>query len=212
MKYQPPLNLLFSYGECKNSIEWPNYLALGFTLEHVPGLIQMIYDEEPNLNESSNLGIWAPVHAWRTLGQLKAVTAIEPLIQFLIKNYDDDWAFIEIPIVLQLIGEPALMVLTKYLADDSIEIFPRTCFSSAIARIGLSNPESRRVCISLLTNHLARFEKNDPSLNGFIISDLLDLNAIESFETIKEAYQRTCVDLSIIGDLDEAKEILGISS
>jgi hypothetical protein len=211
MKYQPPFNLLLSYGECKNSFEWPNYLALGFTLEHVPGLIRMVYEEESDQIESNNLEIWAPVHAWRTLGQLQAVTAIEPLIQFLISNYDDDWVFIEIPIVMQLIGEPALALLTEYLADDSIKIFPRTCFSSAIARIGLSHPGTRTECISLLASQLAQFEKNDPALNGLIISDLLDLNAIESFNTIEAAYQRECVDSSIVGELDEVKEELGIS-
>jgi hypothetical protein len=47
-------------------------------------------------------------------------------------------------------------------------------------------------------------------LNGLIISDLLDLNALESFSTIEAAYQRECVDSSIVGELDEVKEILGL--
>ncbi|MBN2090912.1 HEAT repeat domain-containing protein [candidate division KSB1 bacterium] len=209
MKYYPPVNLLLSYGECQYVGDWPNYLALGLTLDHVPELIQMVIDEELNHGKSTHLDVWAPVHAWRTLAQLRATAAIEPLIQFLMTNYDDDWVCNELPTVLSRIGEAAIKPLTKNLDDESIEIVPRICFSEAIAKIGLTYPETRMTCINILTSILSRFEENDPSLNGLIINDLVDLHAIDSFEIIKEAYNRECVDLQILGNLAVVEKKFG---
>ena len=78
--YPPPVDKLLTFGECSPSPEWPDYLALGLGSEHVPDLIRMAIDEELNQAASDSLEVWAPVHAWRALGQLHAEAAIEPLL------------------------------------------------------------------------------------------------------------------------------------
>ena len=68
--YTEPVSKLLSYGDCRNFKEWPDYLELGFAREHVPDLIGMATDEELNWADSDSLEVWAPIHAWRALGQL----------------------------------------------------------------------------------------------------------------------------------------------
>ena len=105
--YFPPLNTLLTFGPCEYPCEtWPDYLALGFGPEHVPDLIRMALDVELNEAETESLEVWAPVHAWRTIGQLRAASASEPLLGIL-KRIDDaqeDWVAEELPQVYEMIG------------------------------------------------------------------------------------------------------------
>ena len=55
----------------------------------------------------------------------------------------------------------------------------------------------------------ARYAANDPQINGFWVSDLIDLNAIESFPIIKKAYEAK-VDPMICGDLEDVEIELGL--
>lgn len=72
--YSVPLNRLLTYGDCRN---WPNYQELGLTQEYIPELIRMATDEELNWADPDSLEVWAPIHAWRALGQLRAEEARE---------------------------------------------------------------------------------------------------------------------------------------
>ncbi len=96
---------------------WPDYLGeLGITLEHVPELIRMATDEGLSDALSDSVEVWAPIHAWRCLGLLRADEAIEPLLG-LIKSEEEDWVLEEIPWVMGLIGEGAIAPATKFLAN-----------------------------------------------------------------------------------------------
>ena len=77
--YSPAVSRLLRYGECKLG-QWPDYLKREITREDIPELIRMATDMELNLAASDSLEVWAPVHAWRALGQLKAEEAVEPLL------------------------------------------------------------------------------------------------------------------------------------
>ena len=90
--YSSPVDKLLTYGDCRDFREWPDYLELGLTQEHIPELIRMGTDEELNWADSDSLEVWAPVHAWRALGQLQAEEAIEPLMNLFHELEDSDWA------------------------------------------------------------------------------------------------------------------------
>src|SRR5262249_22490558 len=122
--YSPPVDQLLSYGEVEHSSreDWPDYQQLGLGPEQIPDLIRMATDQELRWADSESQEVWAPLHAWRTLGQLRAESAIEPLLrehETLIE--DDDWALEELPEVFGLIGPAALPPLAAYLADDLSE-------------------------------------------------------------------------------------------
>jgi len=72
------------------------------------------------------------------------------------------------------------------------------------------NPEEREECIGVLTKQLERFDENELELNGFLISYLVDLNAVESMTSIGAAFEKDCVDFMIMGDLEDVEIALGL--
>ena len=86
--YSDPVCKLLSYGKCKVEQihqKWPDYMKLGLTKEHIPDLIRMAIDNDLHHAEEESAEVWAPVHAWRTLGQLGAKEAAQPLESFRFK-------------------------------------------------------------------------------------------------------------------------------
>jgi hypothetical protein len=211
--YGPPVAQLLTLGDPRGQSAWPDYLALGFTQEHVPELIRLVLDPALNFADTESLEVWAPLHAWRTLGQLKAVAAIEPLTELfhLFEDDDgDDWVTDELPQVYALIGPAAIPTLTTYLADTSHSLYPRTKAATCLEAIGNAHPEARADCVAVLTRQLERFAENDYALNAFIISSLVDLNAVEALPVIEQAYLADRVDQFIMGDFEDVQIGLGL--
>src|SRR5205807_1216299 len=123
--YSPPADKLLTYGDAHehggNPQDWPQYLELGIGPEHIPDLIRMATDEELRWADSESLEVWAPIHAWRTLGALHAEEAIEPLLSLLkdVDENDDDWVLEEMPEVYGRIGPAAIPALAAYMADTT---------------------------------------------------------------------------------------------
>ncbi len=212
--YQPPVDKLLTYGEAtpKGSKDWDNYLALGLTAEHVPELIRMATDRELYDNESDGLEIWAPIHAWRALGQLRALDAVKPLFLLYAAPDERDWIIEDLPEVFDLIGPPALPILEAYLADSTQDEWGRANVATSIANIGLHWPDMRSTSIAILSAQLERTNKNETDLSGYIIGDLIQLQAKEAAPLIEQAFADGRVDLSIAGDWVEVQAELGLLS
>lgn len=209
-QYSTPVDRFLTYGDCRAFREWPDYLALGFTREHVPELIRMALDPDLHWADSDSPKVWAPVHAWRTLGQLRATEAIEPLLRIFHEIDDSDWVSDDLPKVYGMIGPSAIPALVRYLADNTHGLYPRASAAHSLERIGNNHPGAYQDCVVALTDLLAGYKKNDPAFNAFIICDLLDLHAVESLDMIREAYAHDCVELSIVGDVEYVEIALGI--
>src|ERR1700677_4788535 len=105
--YADPVARLLTAGEANifDAREWPNYpemYALGN--EHIPALIRMACDMALHTADHARPEIWAPVHAWRALAQLRAEEAIAPLLKFSKIVWDDDAVSQEFATVLGMIG------------------------------------------------------------------------------------------------------------
>jgi hypothetical protein len=182
----------------------------------------MISDESLYLDETSDetedaLYWAAPVHAWRTLAQLKAEAAIDPLIG-VIRRWGDDlnwgeWIIEEIPQVFGQIGAAALPALSDYLADTTQ---PDSCLEiaiSCIAQIGIQHPEQRESCAAILTHELEAYADRDPEFNAYLVTALAaDLKAVEAAPVIEQAFNAQKVDEAFIGDWDEAQVYLGLKT
>jgi hypothetical protein len=203
---------LLSYGEREQTIpeEWPDYRALGIEGEHIPDLIQMATDEALIEAEVESTEYWAPMHAWRTLGQLRAVEAVEPMLGLFDKLDEDDWAPLELPVVLGMIGPAALPALAAYLADLSHTVSSRISASNSIEEIGEWWPEGRGECIAILAEQLGRFEKSEREMNGYLVSALVLLKAREVAPVIERAFEEGAVDW--IEDWDEVQIGLGLKA
>ncbi|MEM8643008.1 MAG: DUF1186 domain-containing protein [Cyanobacteria bacterium P01_G01_bin.54] len=211
--YQPPVNKLLTYGEsAARSKEWPNYVQdLGLQKTHIPELIRMVTDEVFNQADSESLEVWAPTHAWRALGQLQAKSATASLLA-LLDNSFDDWAHTEIPTVLSLIGPEVIPDIERYLADPKRDHYGRITAVTCLRQLQERHLQARERCIEILLEQLALFEENEPDLNGFLIAGLCDLEAVEHASEIERAFAAKRVDLSIMGDWDEAQVQLGLKT
>src|SRR6266702_6013884 len=212
--YGPPVEQLLTYGEGRgySSKNWPNYLELGLTQEHIPELIRMATDDELNWADSDSLEVWAPIHAWRALGQLRAEAAVEPLLTLFEALDDSDWVTEELPEVFAMIGPAALPALAAYIADVSHDVEARFSAIPSVEKIGTRWPEARSASVALLMEQLERFAENEPEINGFLVLGLVELHAAEAASLIERAFASRRVDLTIMGDWVDAQVELGLLS
>ena len=108
--YRSPLDQLLALGESPIGDTGANYAALGIGRERVPELVRMALDEELNGGPSESKIVWAPVHAWWALAELRAEEAVVPLLGLLrrIDEQEDDWVGEQVPQVLAKIGPAAI--------------------------------------------------------------------------------------------------------
>ena len=210
--YSPPVSQLLTQGDCRHKLDWPNYLTLGLKTEHIPELIRMALDETLHQSPSDSLQVWAPIHAWRALGQLRAADAVVPLCQLFarIDEHYDDWVAEDLPLALAMIGPVALPPLASYIADRSHGLWARAAAIKSIKEIGRQHPNTRLECMNILSNQLAQFAYDDLTFNAFVISRLLDLGAVEAAPVIEQAFAANAVDLSVVGDWEDAQIELGL--
>jgi hypothetical protein len=212
--YQPAVERLLTYGESDRirPDDWPDYRELGIGPEHIPELIQMATDEDLNLAAAESTEVWAPLHAWRALGQLRAVEAVEPLLELFDRLEDDDWVHEELPIVFGLIGPAALPKLAAYLADLSHTDSSRISAISSIERIGKTWPDARDEALAILEERLERFEENESDGNAFLVEALVELGATEAAPLIERAFAEGYVDPMVMGDWEDVQVELGLKS
>jgi hypothetical protein len=131
------------------------------------------------------------------------------MIRLRIELPDDDWLASDFPRAMGMIGRPAIPALVEAL-DRPGDPVVRGSMAEAIARIGQTDREARDRCASILAERLEHFERQEPELNGFIVSSLLDLEAVEYAAVIERAMTSGKVDESIVGDWEDVQVELGL--
>ncbi|MBD2462150.1 PBS lyase [Oscillatoria sp. FACHB-1407] len=199
--YQPPVAKLLSAGEVKHSKKerWKNYRQkYGLTEADIPELIRMMTDDQL-WNSEDIAEAYSAVHAWRALGQLKAIEAIRPLLSLWDDYEDDDWLSSEAPTVFELIGSQALPVLSEALANTSLKEWARSSASEGILKIGKAEPEQRDACVEILRRQLEAYNDNGLVFNGMLVSALVEFKAVETVDLIEQVYAAKQIDDMIPG-------------
>lgn len=212
--YKPPVAKLLHLGEPVDySHTDRNYLEMGFTETHIPELIRMMKDEDLMDAPGESDEVWAGLHAWRTLAQLRAVAAIPDLIDMFELSSEDDWVMAEIPDILGFLGPEALEPLNQALDEDRFDSHGKNSMVGAFEQIYSHYPETREQSVQILREKLRHSEKYDGDLNGFIVNALIDLEATddETLAVIKAAFDRDHVDTMIIGDWEDFLIDVGLS-
>ena len=209
--YNGPVNKLLSLGEPRGN-EWRDYAALNLSFENIPDLIRMATDDQ--LNDAPQAGplVWAPVHAWRALGQLHAAEAIAPLLSLFqrIEKFQDDWVQSDVPKALGQIGAAAIEPAAHYLADASHDEWARIAAAETLGKIATAHPDLRAACVGKLAAQLEKFSEQSETLNAFLVSPLWDLRAVEVMPLIERAYSAGRVDESVLGDVEDAQIHFGL--
>ena len=193
----PKIQALLTLGAPDNRRHWPDYLdKYGFTLEDVPALLVLFADESINTMDSHRAEVWAPLYAWRILGQLASEEAIRPIVQSFDTLHKDDSALSELPGVVGMIGPAAITELENYWRQPDKDEFSYVMAMDALCEIAKQHPTSREQIIKIYIDYM-----NDPNtladtLNGLLMACLLDLRAIEAIDGIRRLFALNCVDIS----------------
>jgi hypothetical protein len=227
--YTPPLDSLLSYGDASgpSAKDWPNYVQeLGLTAEHIPALIHMAQDdhlwsfffEDPDASDDEpaaesaldpDIALWAPIHAWRALGQLQAAEAVKPLAQVL-QQRDIDWCWEELPDVFGLMGAEAIDPLDELLSTDDIDYNSKITLSSGLTHIAQTFPDQRDRCVEVITRQLSHYDDHHISVNGGLVLALFKLKAVESAAVMATAYEAGKVDEMFVGSWPRVQVDLGL--
>ncbi len=209
--YPPPVDRLLTLGaEPARRRTWPDYLTLGLEERHVPALIRMAVDPALHQAPERDRAAWAPVHAWRALGQLRASAAAEPLLALLEQRMDSDWAYDELPLVLGMIGPAVLPSATLMLFDEEREEPVRVMAATVIAGVGLEYPERVDEAAAVLKTQLQDWATQSRWLNANLIAGLVELQAADAAPLMEAAYAAGAVDLDVWGDWEDVQVDLGL--
>jgi len=217
--YTEPVSKLLKLGRPAGE-NWLDYSTLDLTREHIPELIRLveahdlrILEPPDDLPDEEDLPEWfAQIHAWRALGQLKAEEAIPAILGILhqIDDEDDDWIGEDAEEVFALIGPVAIRPLVEYLVDDTNGLYARAAAATSLRSIGTAHVETRDECVRGLVSVLENYEENDEGLNGFLVYDLVKLNAVDHIGLIEKAFESGSVDELMMGEFEDVQIELGL--
>jgi hypothetical protein len=210
--YPEPVDRLLRLGEGTSPDEWDDYTKLGIGPQHIPTLIRLALDRKLAEHQPDDPVVWAQLHAWRALGQFRAAEAVRPLLQVLTfaAEQHNDWGLDELPIVFAMIGPAAIPDLSTYLANEEKPLFARMAVVRALEQMAEDDPESQDACVEPLIRLLDGSARNDPGLNGFAISSLVDLDVVEAAPLIEKAFASGHVEEAIRGDWPSVRYELGL--
>lgn len=215
LKYtdNPRIQILLSLGEptAWEFDAWPDYVGnYGFTVDDVPALLELHADETLDALGLESTQAWAPVYAWRILGQFGCVTAITGLVSSFNRLCDDDLALTELPCVVGMIGPAAIPALVLHWQQTDKDEFNQIMALDALYEIVRLHPASRTRVMTTYREYMLKPNTSLRVLNGLLMGRLMDLKAIEAIDEIRQLYALGCVDISCAGDLEEVEIALGL--
>jgi len=200
-------DLIFDLDEPTYSLtgEWLDYSQYGFDHDDVADLILLAVDE--NLHFADDDSMWVPAHAWRILGQLASDDAVLPLIGLfsLLVEQDDTMGLTDLPHVMGLIGPAAIAPLASFMNDDKQDEFARIAAMESLSDIVKQHTESRKDVLSVYQTYLKYPEPELPTMNGLLISCVLDIEGKELIEDLRTVFEHGYVDLSVVGDIEDVE-------
>jgi hypothetical protein len=209
-----------TFGDPRETWKWsqgdPDYVQLfDLSEQDIPQLLteaRQWIERQDWPDDQEDLTIYAPVHAWRALAQLKAIDVVPDLLDMMVvmDEQDDDWHLQEFPDVFGMIGPEVIPALVTLLNNDTQGDFSRSCVAHGLCEIAKRHPTTRGRVIEALNSPLNQSINNTEMLNAFIVGYLLDLQAAESAEVIERAYAADRVDTTVVGNWNTVRDELGV--
>ena len=204
------MSLLFGLDSLDEAKSWPDYLQYGFTDEDVPDLLSLVAAYAMGEEASGRGGGGVSVHAWRVLGQLGSSEAIAPLVELFGLLCDDDLALMEIPVVMGMLGEPAIGPLEACFRDTGLGEYARCMASEGLKEIALLYPDQREAVVTVLTDYLRDPDAAALVVNASGVAILMDLKATESMDVVRSLYERGLAEIGFCGDIEDVEIGFGL--
>lgn len=206
----PKVKQLFMIGQPSINEEWPDYISqFDFNNEDIPELLKVLSYDRP-CEDDDTLEGWAPLHAWRVLGLLCAKEAIEPILERLASLTEDEWALDEFPTVFGLIGPTAIESLQCYWEATHEEEACYEMVADSLGKIAEFYPDARYQVIETFRKYLEKPIVSCIRLNGVLVDNIVALKAVELIDEVRQLFKLGCVDLTILGDIEEVEIELGL--
>ncbi len=210
--FKYPVSQLLNYGEYEPSGKGYDYSELGIGSDDIPELINLATNFNLLVEHIDDALSWAPIHAMRILGQLKATEAIEPLIDIL--KYIDidnmDWLISELPPIFEQIGKASVPQLMEYVRDIDNTLYPRLTALDSIIQIAKADDSCKEDCVKYLRGRIKKYKNEDAIINGKVIDGLVAFKDMESIDIIKAAFDSDSVNFGFAGDWQEVQIRLGL--
>jgi hypothetical protein len=219
MDYDTVARTLAAFGEPPDQepAAWPRYVqATGVGAADVPVLLELMAAwADPDHFEGrdrDDVGVFAPVHAWRTLAQLGAQELIPAALDLLepLLDLEDDWLAEDLPDLVLVLGADAIAPLLDYVDDTAREDQIRGIACAALVEITRAHDELRARVLPRLLARLEQADRSAPVTNAAIIEVLVELGAREHVDVIARAYAANVVETEVIGTYNDVLVELGL--
>lgn len=182
----------------------PDYLAeLGLGESDAPLLLDIAGDWlDQEFPPDFPAWVFAPVHAWRALGQLKAPGHAQEVIEGLLDLYiellaDDDDAGQELPFVVAQFGDAAFSPLLQ----AAKELGPELPLLDSLYSLSQGKPDRQKKLVDVLGLLINEQDDNEPQGNAALAVLLGELDTAKAHaRAIERAYAADRVDETIAGD------------
>jgi hypothetical protein len=208
-KYSKEVAKIFHLGLTKLGEEWIDYQSiLGLNTTHVDELIKIIENADLESVTDQTAEGCAPMHAWRALGQLNAIKSIETLFKGLIHNNQAFTFSIELPLVIGMMDESAIVPITRYLKKDTNERFDyQVCALEGLLIMAEKNENNTQRIGKIFVETLENFFLSSHRFNGYLIKALIKLNYTSAVKIITEVHNFQQFNDEVIS-YDEIREFI----
>lgn len=194
------LTQLFAAGKDPSADLIRAIIALGD--EAIAPLLDVLADEGLQYEDARGGG-WAPVHAVRILGELRAAAAVEPLLRWL--GAEGEALAQAVPLALARIGEPALAPLMAYAQDTTQPLRARAAALEALVRMIGPHPDVQDRVVDYLRQIVRGEDKREAEFRAFAVVGLCDISDDQAWDDILAAYRQNRIAKRLI-TVNEARE------
>lgn len=187
-KYSEAVMTLLTLGEEPAFRTWRDYRDLGLTQDDMPILLDIMVDPELHNADPEGVEIWAPLHAWRALAQMRIPSMIDPYLELLDRELEYSWLGNDIVQIGVLLGPPIVPKLLAFLADSKRDIHSRISVVEPLEKIALKFVEVRRPISDAFLAQLRLYSEQHEGLNGFLITGLETLRVRKAIPLIAEVF------------------------
>lgn len=212
--YTRPVSRLLTHGpvtaKAKATEDWFDYVGhYGLTEVHLPGLIRMTGGSDLSKRVPSHA--YAPIHACRALGQIGDNGADLYLVQMVDDQLSRSELVENILVSLSMLGPSSLTVLERQFEYSEHEHEIQIALAAGFCVFAQQQPDYREQCVACLMRALANYAQQDPTLNGVLVYNLIELQAVEAAEMIEQAFRANAVDEAVSGFWADVQIQLGLA-
>lgn len=197
-KYSAPVAQLLTVGMPEDQWRKPaDYVQLyGLTAEHLPELLVLMKDE--SLYEIGEPENYAPIHGHRAAAQLGGLTVFPALLELLLDPAEEENEFLQDDMVVFFAqcGPTILPELQKALKRHQSHVLVYGCLMDTIVKMTQVHPSTHHECVQIFIHLMQKYKKQDDVFNGFLLSGLLKLKAVEAISIIRQAFAFDKIDSS----------------